>query len=470
MNSSLAAALEIFGALGLVAFSALLFAAGFIGPTGAAHLTLALLVALAALAWRNFSGGCHPGFFFLALLALFQGGRLSAWGPEADTEIFRVTLMTSTQFDPPRDAAGTVLAALALSAVAIYAVCRAGYRPPSPASAPSPARFLPFFYWLFALSLPVQLYKNYCYYAYARDHGGYLVFFVDHGGLAASVPAAVRAISLVSLPALVAILVLEERRPCARAAAAIYLAVAAPVLLAGSRGALFALVLALWYLGLVRSRRRVRLRMLALVASALMLVGALVGSRRIENGETRAFAGPAQFLADQGLSLNVTEVAVVYRDRFRPHFLSYLASELESAFVAADQANYRPGTRFSDDVAMFLNPFTYQLGFGGGSSYIAEAYVGGGLLGVVLASLAAGGLLTALERAARHPLGLFLVVLVLPDVLWMPRGGLADWISASLRVALSLLLLTAGWTCCRTLAWLGGVLAAPPPPAAGNLS
>jgi len=452
----LAAALEGLAYLALVAAGTVMFVAGWLGSAQAALLTLLLLLGLIGLAWKRLGGGCHPCFYFLCLLALFQGGRFPAYGAGAKTEIFRVTLMTSTPFDVPRDVAGTVLLAIALSAIAIYMPCRWNYRRLAPLGRGRFLHFLPYLRWLFFLSLPVQLYKNYCYYAYTRDHGGYLAFFMDHGGMAASVPLPVRAVSLLSLPALVGIFVLEQRNRFIRSAAAMYFAVTAPVLLTGSRGAIFTLILSLWYLTQTKTDRLVRPYALGLIACGLVLVGALVGSLRIADDESRPLA--SQFIADQGASLNVTEVAVLYRKRFAPHAGSYLASELQSAFVAGDQTNYLPGKRFSDDVAMFLNPVAYQLGFGSGSAYVAEAYVLGGLWGVVVISLALGILLHAMHLASRSPLGLFLVAMILPDVLWMARGGLLDWISAALRVAISVLLLTIGWGFYRTAARIGDVL------------
>jgi oligosaccharide repeat unit polymerase len=454
----LVATLEACGYLTFLAMGTVLFAVGCLTPVSAAYLTLIWLLSLVGLAWRRFDQGRHPAFFFLCLLTLFQGGHLLAWGVAAEREIFRVTLMTATQFDVPRDVAGTVLLSIALSGLAIYAPCRWSYQPYASLDH-GESRFLPYFYWLFSLSLPLQLYKNYCYYAYARDHGGYLVFFIDHGGMAASIPLLVRAVSLISLPALVGIFVLEQRKKSLRIVAIIYFAAAAPVLLTGSRGAIFSLILSLWYVMQVKSARRIRPYTLALVASSLLLVGLLIGSFRIENGESRPLFGPAQFIADQGLSLNVTEVAVLYRARFAPHIASYLGNELQSAFVSSDQTNYVPGKRFSDDVAIFLNPITYQLGFGSGSSYIAEAYVLGGLWGVVLTSLALGTLLHLMHLASRHPLGLFLTVMILPDVLWMSRGGLLDWVSATLRVAISVVLLALGWQVYRVLAYFADALA-----------
>jgi hypothetical protein len=458
LSPKFGAALEVLGYLTAVAAATLCFLMGWLTCDGAAVLTVLLLVSLIGLAWKRFDGGRHPCFFFLCMLTLFQAGRLMAYCAGGVTDIFRVTLMTSYQFGVSRNVAALVLLSLALSAICIYAPCRWNYRSfPPPRSGPS-ARFLPYLYFLLCLSVPVQLFKNYRYYEYAKEHGGYLVFFIDHAGLASSIPLAVRAISLISLPALVGIFVLEGRKKFLRIAAAVYFMIAAPVLLTGSRGAIFSLILSLWYLAKVKSGKRAHLYALGLIGAGFVLGGALIGSYRIENGESRALAGPSRFLADQGMSLNVTEVAVAYRRRFAPHIASYLAGELQSAFVASDQTNYVAGKRFADDVAMFLNPATYRLGFGSGSAYLAEAYVVGGLWGVVLISGLLGILLHRMHVYARNPLGLFLVAMILPDVLWMARGGLLDWVSASGRVGVSVLLLLMGWCLYRTSARIGGVL------------
>jgi O-antigen polysaccharide polymerase Wzy len=457
-SSYLAATLEILVCLISLAMATILWVPGWLSSEQAACLALCLLLGLIGLSWKHFGGGCHPCFYFLCLLTLFQAGRILAYVAGAEREIFRITLMTATPFDVPRRVAATVLAAITLSALVIYAVCRWNYRPLSPLYRGTYARFRPYFYWLFFLSLPLQLYRNYCYYAYARDHGGYLVFFIGHGGMAASVPLAVRAVSLVSLPSLVGIFVLEQRRDLVRLAAALYFAVAAPVLLTGSRGSVFTLILSLCYLSQAKTAKRVRPFALGLIASALFLVGTLVGSLRVADDDTGVVAGAAQFIADQGASLNVTEVAVLYRDRFVPHIGSYVTSELQSAFVAVDQANSRPGMRFSDDVAGFLNPVAYHLGFGGGSAYVAEAYVLGGIAGVVLVSIGVGFLLHVIHAASRSPLGLFLAGMILPDLLWMPRSGLLDWMSAALRGACSIVLLAIGWFFYRALRRIGEVL------------
>jgi oligosaccharide repeat unit polymerase len=455
------AALEVLGYLAIAAAATLGFLLGWLSCNQAAVVTSALLLSLLGLAWHRFDGGRHPCFFFLCMLTLFQGGRLIAYCAGAGTEIFRITLMTSEPFDLPPAVAGLTLLSIALSAICIYAPCRWHYRSGSALRGEGYERFLPYLYLLFCLSVPVQLYKNFCYYQYAKDHGGYLVVFIDHGGMAASIPVVVRAISLISLPAFVGIFVLEGRKRFLRTVTAVYFAIAGPILLMGSRGGIFSLVLALWYVAKVKSGQRARLYTAGLLGGALVLAGSLIGSFRAADAGSSAFDGPSQFVAGQGSSLNITEVAIAYRRQFAPQIFSNLADELRSAFFPTDHMAYVAGKNFDADVSMFLNPTAYQLGSGSGSSYLAESYLAGGLGGVVLASALLGALFHGMNVYARNPVALFLIAMILPDMLLMPRGGLLDWVSASLRVALSVLLLLAGWYCYRTASRIGGILLEP---------
>ena len=459
-KSGASAVIEVLAYLAAAA-AALGFLMGWLTCNQAAVVTAALLLSLLGLAWHRFDGGRHPCFFFLCMLTLFQGGRLIAYCGGGETDIFRITLMTSEPFDVSRNVAGLTLLSIALSAICIYAPCRWKYRSLSPLRSGSFGRFLPYLYLLFWVSVPVQLYKNFCYYQYAKDHGGYLVVFIDHGGMAASIPMAVRAVSLISLPAFVGIFVLERRKRFLRSATAVYFAIAGPILLMGSRGGIFGLVLALWYVAKVKSGERARLYSAGLLGAALVMAGSLIGSFRAADAGSSAFDGPSQFVAGQGSSINITEVAIAYRRQFAPRIYSNLADELQSAFFPTDHIAYVAGKNFDADVSTFLNPAAYQLGSGSGSSYLAEAYLAGGILGVAIVSALLGALFHAMNVRAKNPFALFLIAMILPDMLLMPRGGLLDWVSASLRVGLSLLLLLGGWYFYLAIARIGRILSEP---------
>jgi uncharacterized membrane protein len=76
----------------------------------------------------------------------------------------------------------------------------------------------------------------------------------------------------------------------------------------------------------------------------------------------------------------------------------------------------------------------------------------------VIVSALIGALFNGMQRHARNPFALFIIAMILPDVLLMPRGGLLDWVSALLRVAISVLLLLTGWYFYRTVSRIGALL------------
>jgi hypothetical protein len=148
---------------------------------------------------------------------------------------------------------------------------------------------------------------------------------------------------------------------------------------------------------------------------------------------------------DQGISLNVTEVAVKYAHRLSPYFGSYLWHELQIAFIASDASNYSRGKNMAADVSVLLNPEKYDSGFGTAGSYVGEAFVGGGLVLVVLVSVLLGLGLNALYRLSENALLVSVIALSLPDILLMPKGQLLDWVSVLAKNGISLVLLWAGW-------------------------
>ncbi|MFI5117482.1 MAG: O-antigen polysaccharide polymerase Wzy, partial [Terriglobales bacterium] len=103
------------------------------------------------------------------------------------------------------------------------------------------------------------------------------------------------------------------------------------------------------------------------------------------------------------------------------------------------------GRALGFDVSVLLNPARFSQGYGTGGSYLAEAYVIGGLAGVMVISLLIGFGLRLLHHFSKGSLSLFVVAMILPDIAFMPRGGLLDWLSVFTRNAISILLLALGW-------------------------
>jgi oligosaccharide repeat unit polymerase len=450
------AAFEIPALFALVGAGALAFLLGWLTPEQAGVLTLCLLLGLDILAWNRFGHGRHPCFLFLCILTVLQGGRLIAYCAGVEPRPMRIGSFTTFPFDISRSQAGLVLVSLALSAVCVYAPCRWKYRWVAPPSDQTVRRYLPYLYLLFYATLPIQLFKNYRYYQYIQEHGGYLQFWISHGDVASSVPLLVRAIVLVNFPVFVAIFAFERKKKWLYVTTTLYFVSTIFTLLLGLRGGIFAMVLVLWYVAAMKSTKKSRLMAIAALAFVLVIVGDVVQALREDTDATLSdytFA-PVEFLKLQGNSLDVTAVAITYKPVFERYSYSYLWHEMQNAFVSSDVGNYFRGKSLAFDVPVFLSPTAFVRGRGTGGSYIGEAYVIGGLGGVIVISLLIGLGLHSLYRLSGNAVCLFFVAMILPDVIGMPRGELLDWFSVLLRTFLSVAVLACGWMVYSAVTWL----------------
>jgi len=441
-----AAAVEVLGYLSVVAVATLAFLIDWLTVNGAVVLTLALLTMLILLSWAHLGQGRHPIFLFLCTLMLFQGGRLLAYCLSGDKDPLQVRLMQPSAFSIGRMNEGVVLLCLVLSAVCIYAPCRWNYTGFRPRNNAPVRQYLPYLYFLFIATLPIQLFKNYSYFQWAQKHGGYMSIYVSHASLASSVPFLVRVVPLICFPVFVAIFVFEYRKKRAYLTAVLYFGAASLILLMGARGAFFSLVLALWYVARVKSTRRTRIIRLIAFAVVLILAADAVRNLREDPDNTSSYSFlPLEFLTLQGISIDVTSTVVAYHKYFAPYAWSYPLNELQNAFVAIDTENYRRGKLLPYDVPVLLNVNAFNLGAGTGGSYVAEAYAIGGIIGVVVISLLVGSGLHLLHVLSRSDFGLLLVAMTLPDVLLMPRGELLDWLSALLKNGIFIFIIWFGW-------------------------
>lgn len=431
------------------------FLANWLAPNESVVLTAILLVLLFGLAWGNFNQGRHPCFLFLAMLLLMQGGRLLTYCLGSESNPLRVRILTPFPFDLTRDQQGTVLLSLALSAVCIYSTCRLLYRRIAIPNTDSARQYLPYLYLLFWISVPVQIFKNYSYYQYAQDHGGYIYFWVNHGEFSASLPLWVRLVSLVTLPSFVGIFVIEKRKRYLYAATACYFASSVLMLLMGSRMGTLGLIIALWYAAGIKSGKKTRTMAILLLAFGLFLIAGLFQALREDSDNVTAYAiDPLKFVTLAGNSLDVTEVVVKYRPLFAPYAATYLQSELTYGFTPHDVEHYFRGRELGHDVSILLNARAYEKGLASAGSYIAEQYMIGGLAGVIIVSLLIGLLLNLLYRMSQYVFPLFFVVMLLPEIISMPRGDLLGWFSVLVRTCLFVAVLYLGWKVYQGMAWL----------------
>lgn len=371
----------------------------------------------------------------------------------------RVVLMASN-FDPSREVQGITLLCVALAALSIYAPSRWTFRRVALPDIASVQRYLPYLYLLYFISLPVQMFKNYRYYQFAQEHGGYLSIFLSHAAITSTVPFIVRIVPIISFPVFIALFAFERRKPYIYVVTMLYFATASLLLALGARGGTISLVLVLWWVARVKSDRRSRVVSLVILAIALLFVGDAIRRSR-ENDEQASASFAVDAVLNEGAPLNMTEMAVQFRSSFSRYSVSYLLREMQNAFVAGDKATYYRGESMDADASVLLNPIAFSQGAGVASSFIGEAYVLGCIPLVVIISLVIGFALSAFYRYSTNSLVLFLFALSLPEILLMPRAQLFDWASVLIRNSISVVLLVLVW---RIFAFISTIRSSP----AGN--
>ncbi len=411
--------------------SAVLVLSGVFSLYGCLWIGLILYAGLLALAWRTFDGGRHPCFLFLGMLLLFQMGRLVGYACGATRDPFNVVVQSPIPVTVSPSASEITILLVLLSATILYAVC--AWNTPRITLNPGwEQSWLPASYILLAVSFPFVLFKNYEYFQFIRSHGGYLAIFTDSDAIAQSAGALVRVMSLVAANAFLLVFLIERRGVRLAFITTAYLSTSVLELAIGLRGKVFLFLITLWFLHNLKTGKRFRL--VALTAVVLIGSFAAVAISGFREMRSTAVTGPAAFIAGQGISMGVTQIAVQYRPLFEPHAKTYLANELLQAFYPG--SHFGQGELFDNDISVFLNVDAFRAGFGTGSSYLAEAWIAGGLTAVILVSILLGFALRFLHRIGASFLGAVAIAILLPSLIYLPRAQILSPIANGLKSTL----------------------------------
>lgn len=392
-------------------------------------ITVVFLGVLIALSWINFRKGMHPLFLFLGLLALFQAGGLLAYIFSGNTGEPLMIYPAEIPFEVPQRVQSETLLLIILSALLIYLVPRLADSQVE-YEAPANERLLPILVAIILVCLPFHFWKNYEYLLYVRAHGGYLAIFRSDEHIA-EVGLAVRVISQLCSAAFVVYFVYE--RPGRRMffISLAYFAISVVELLIGLRGKVMLLFVCFLFLWKLKRHTGFGLRGLILLGLVLAAVAQSVAIFRENKAQSlNAMDLPAMFLSGEGVSLGVTEAAIAFRPQFSPYRLAYLVHGVRSIFQseATPQAISPQGQVLDNDTSMFLNRSGFVLGYGTGGSYLAEGYIFGGVVGVIIESLLVAWLLIWIARYLSGWAAPF-AWSVMTSVVYLPRANFITLLS-----------------------------------------
>ncbi|WP_368901473.1 O-antigen polysaccharide polymerase Wzy family protein [Oceanobacillus oncorhynchi] len=192
-----------------------------------------------------------------------------------------------------------------------------------------------------------------------------------------------------------------------------------------------------------------------MIVPILMLFLYNVGnSRWDETGTTdTALEGIKNFAVEQGVSISVIHYAKLHEEEIPNN--NYLSGPLLKLFVenpisrelfgfetygnqTVESALY--GNRFGDTISYLVMPERYVLGYGMGSSYIAEVYHSLGYLGLILINAFFGLAIVIIDRAFGKNVWITAIsLLMLYRLIYSPRATTFDFISNTFNITYVLL-------------------------------
>ena len=394
-----------------------------------------LAISLLILSWKRFHGGLHPCWLFLLAITFFQGGALFGYLFGDTSDPFTITLMWVTPFDVPGAVRAETLLCIAVSMLFVYLPCAYNLTEKrySATFSPSVRKVMLYMFYLF---LPFEAYKVWTYIRFVQAHGGYAANLLLNTDLLSSVGLPIRLLSIVSTCAFYDILLMETQATRLRYVYVSFLGIMLLSLGIGDRGGILTLLVMIWYVHKFKRQTRFNFVPLIIVGSLGAMLAAFIGHTR--SNEAVASVNILHFVTGQGVSMQVTELAIAEKHLFQPHAWSYLMHG-SRLFPKGQPA----GSVFNDDVSMFLSPERVAEGQGTGSSYIGEAYLLGGIPGVVLVSLGLGLLLRMIYNLSDRKYGFAVTIVLLPELIFLPRAEILSFLSRGMQYSVGMLLVGA---------------------------
>ncbi|MFP5419289.1 MAG: O-antigen polysaccharide polymerase Wzy [Gammaproteobacteria bacterium] len=415
---------------------ALLHAMGW-GDVQTASVLLSLgAITIALINWSSHGGGRSPSFIFLAFLVVFLTGRAipSLFGGES----YLASITFGSEFEVGYDIVGTYVGLVLLSALAVHLgslLPAASHRSLDPTKMDANI-----YLFLFFLCLPVYLYKNYYYFSYLMQSGGYLAIYLGSEHIE-GVGVFIRVGALFCLAAFTLYFFHENDKIRARRALVLFLIVFSSELLVGLRGKFF--VVAIMFLLFYKLRFGGKFSAHGLFGLVLVIfVLAFVVEVMRQGGTSIEGSLLLGFFIQQGATAGVNLFVLENLDLFSDNAITYFLRQFTVPFYS--QPEVQEGWFLSNDISMMVMPTAYALGFGTGSSYLAELLLLGGWAGVVIGSLVVGWSLGMLGRFNQGVTGA-LMFWVACGIVYYPRTMLHDPVHNLMRYAIPIIALAA---CC----------------------
>lgn len=388
----------------------------------------------------------HPVFIFIGTLTLFQGGSIISSMFDNTADLSYVWLI-SANFFLKEDTMRLSILSISLSYWFVLLGTHLGNsnkKEKLEIVEYYNCNFLKkLFLTIFLLGLPFYVYKQFSYFNYFLQYG-YLGFYRSTEYLE-KVGFIVRAISFVVPMTYLAYFFLEKNKKFIFLVSMVYFIFNIPTLLSGFRGAFFSFWITIFLFYKYRFNNKLSFKGLFLLIVVISIIGLFVSyTRENLNYSLKLILNKnpiLEFFHQQGASFYVTAMAIEFKDEFAPKIFNYLMWEPISAIFS--NALSVPGRAFATDLMIKIDYKGYLMGYGPGSSYLAEAYLLGGPLVVCLISFCIGYILSKLFKYFNYA-NIYIKVIIFTVIQYtilLPRDLLLMPLSQAIKVSVYSLLL-----------------------------
>ena len=386
-------------------------------------LTISVLLSIGAILiivinWHAHSGGRNASFIFLILGLVFLCGRALPVLLGGDSQLAIIGFGTAYKIESEKVMTYAMLVLASFFFVHVGSLLPRAHKL-SLRSDPLDAKF---YLFAFILFLPVLIYKNIYYFNYIMNNGGYLAIY-QGGDHLDGVGFLSRLGSLFCLSGFALYFFHENDQKKSRFALMLFVIVFSSELLVGLRGKFFATILVLFLFYKLRYGGKFSLPGLLAMLITIITIAIFVEIMREQKTESlisnEVLIG---FLAQQGVSAGVS-LLVIDEPYFIHNGTSYFWHQFLAPFIS--QPDVPQGWFLANDISIMIMPDAYALGFGTGSSYLAELILLGGIVGLLAGSLMIGWFLSVCSRFYQGVSGAIIFWVVI-GLVYYPRTMLHD--------------------------------------------
>jgi oligosaccharide repeat unit polymerase len=276
--------------------------------------------------------------------------------------------------------------------------------------------------FLFILIFPIILAKNYIQFSFVLAHGYLSIFSGEMDKI--NYPLYMTGASSIFDISIMLILVSKPNKKLFLIVAIFYLFVQLINSFTGGRGRfILSILFIIWYYYKVYDLK-IKIRSIVYFLIFIILFSQTISALR-SNQDISLNKNPLySFFYEQGTSILVLGHMVNSKDKFVNTGAPYILAGLNFNTGSNTIKHLKETNSLASELTYFLSPQSYLNGYGIGSSFLGELY-DLGILGTLIITCLLGGFIVWFDaNIMNKPSLFFFSMLIVQQILWMPRGSL----------------------------------------------